>query len=297
MGEKASVEMVDLYAIWSGFGAETKAAVIGALATAGTGFLGFAAIIAQIGAQGRANRVNIAENERRRLKAELYEETVAVCSAVSEKVTAFSTALRLAGQFVELSARAQEESLAPQIPNSRFPHIQQAHIEMVDAAIAFIFIIERRQIVDPRIMVFRTAMNVALHDANAIYNGEFVPAAIPILPAELPDGRLVFDTPSVDAALAFRDIAWRGADAAHNIGMCVEDFLVEMQNLLLGDLFETRAAHREPIDPAFMVIRLDRHEEIERHLSTQTAWGKQATRHEAEARARVATQNGDVGRA
>lgn len=290
--------IIDLHAIWSSFGTETKAAVIGAVATAGTGLLGFAAIIAQIGAQGRANRDNIAENERRRLKAQLYEETVSVCAGVSEKVTAFSNLLRLAGQFIEISARTQEMGLPPQIPNSRFPDILKAHAEMVDAAIAFIFIIERRQIVDPRIMVFRTAMNVALHDANAIYNGELVPAAIPILPAELPDGRIVFDAPTVDAAMAFREIAWRAADAASNISTCVEDFLVEMQNLLLGDLFKTRAAPREPIDPAFMVIRLDQHEVIEQHLSTQTAWGRQAAHYEAEARARIAAmQNPVVDRA
>ena len=75
---------------------------------------------------------------------------------------------------------------------------------------------------------------------------------------------------------------WRVADLAINIGMCVEDLFVEMQNLLLSDLFKTRATHREPIDPALMVIRL---EEIEQHLSTQTAWGQQVATCEAQARA------------
>ena len=72
------------------------------------------------------------------------------------------------------------------------------------------------------------------------------------------------------------------ADLAINIGMCAEDLFVEMRNLLLSDLFKTRATHREPMDPASMIIRL---EEIEQHLSTQTAWGRQVVTCEAQARA------------
>lgn len=50
-------------------------------------------------------------------------------------------------------------------------------------------------------------------------------------------------------------------DEANSYG---EDFLVEMQNALLGDLFGTHVKHRVPLDPKLKAISLDRFEELER---------------------------------
>ncbi len=42
-----------------------------------------------------------------------------------------------------------------------------------------------------------------------------------------------------------------------------EDFLTEMQNALLGDLFETQLPPRQPLDPNRRVVTLECAEELE----------------------------------
>ena len=64
------------------------------------------------------------------------------------------------------------------------------------------------------------------------------------------------------------------------------DFQVEMQNLSLGGLFEGKAKRREPIDPKYVVVRIDRHDELLRHFETQTAWGRDKAETEASVRAK-----------
>ncbi|MCW1384378.1 hypothetical protein OLX02_16270 [Novosphingobium sp. KCTC 2891] len=58
----------------------------------------------------------------------------------------------------------------------------------------------------------------------------------------------------------------------------MEDFSVEMQNLLGKDLFPGKqVTHRIPKDPKYRVIKLDDHAEILEELKA-TKWGKELER-------------------
>ena len=59
-----------------------------------------------------------------------------------------------------------------------------------------------------------------------------------------------------------------------DLGACLSDFQVEMQNILVGGLFESRIAYRSPIDPTSKVIRLDRSVELKRYFENETKWGR-----------------------
>jgi hypothetical protein len=276
--------MTDLGAIWAAADPEIRAAIIGAVATCATGALGFGAVIAQIGAQGRANRRNVAESERRRLKTELYEQTVAVCATLQDANITFSNAMRLLGQSILYAAQVKAEGGGIPLNVARMQTIMDSHSAMSNAATDFIFLIERRQIIDPRLLVFRTAISVALYEIDQLYNKQFVPIAIPLLPADLPNGQVIFNPPDVSAAQAFHQLTTNIANETGAITTCIEDFLIEMQNLLLGDLFKNRAKHRVPIDPAARVIRLDQADELEREFLTNTPWGKHVAHWEQRAR-------------
>ena len=55
--------MTDLYSLWSGFGTETKAALIEAMSTVGVGIIGFGGLILQMKSQGSVGQ--FAANDHR----------------------------------------------------------------------------------------------------------------------------------------------------------------------------------------------------------------------------------------
>jgi hypothetical protein len=69
--------MLGISAWWIGLSAEVQAALVGATATAGAAIFGVGAVIAQVRSQGRQARATIAETERRKINAALYE--VSIC--------------------------------------------------------------------------------------------------------------------------------------------------------------------------------------------------------------------------
>ncbi|TCM21460.1 hypothetical protein EDF56_101124 [Novosphingobium sp. PhB165] len=283
--------MTELMTVWSGLGPTIQAAVIGAVATCLTGALGITGIMCQIGAQGRANRQSIAENERRRLKSELYEQTVAVCTATQDALITFSNLMLTVGQAVsyDAAARAANKPMNLQIP--RMHRIIDAHSALSDATCNFIFMIERNQVVDPRLLIFRTAMNASLFVVNEAYNRRFVPNSITLLPVDLENGQVVYESPDVRVAEAYRNMTLEIFNSCSAITTCIEDFIIEMQNLLLGDLFENKAQHRVPIDPHAHVVTLDHASVLETYYMTQTPWGQNVARLEENARAAFPAQN------
>jgi thioesterase domain-containing protein len=68
--------------------------------------------------------------------------------------------------------------------------------------------------------------------------------------------------------------------------MYTEDFLVELQNALLGDLFGKAVTHRKPLDPTKKVITFQQADELEKWFATSTEWGREVARIEAETAAR-----------
>jgi hypothetical protein len=279
--------MIDLSALWHGLGPETKSAVIGAGATVVAAFAGFGGLISQIRSQGRLNRETIAETERRKIKAAMYEEAIAVCDKLSDTAIEFSNLVRLSAQSVEIAARAQAAGLNYAIPTARFPQVMQAQTEFQNAAVAFIFLVERRRIIDPRMIVFRTAVSAALHDLRENFSKEYLPVAMPSMPTELPDGQIYpYAPPIVDGAAKLTAVSELVVGPVSEVACYLEDFLVEMQNHLLGDLFGKQVPHREPIDPKSKVITLANFDELESYFSEETAWGQLCNKVNAETRMR-----------
>ena len=272
---------------WHALGAETKAAIIGALATFIAAFAGFGAVIWQMRSQGRQARAAIIETERRKLKANMYEQAVSVCRELADTSIDLSTQLRIMMMEMEVVARANAAGLGFQVPSTRFPRLADLYAAFSDAALRFVFLVENRRIVDPRIIIFRTAFNALLHDARDLMNLKFVIDVMPALPTENAQGQLFpYTPPSIESALAVGKLAERFIDSLSDAIAYTEDFLVEMQNRLLGDLFQTELIHREPIDPAKKVIRLDQADALEAWFEIETDWGKECARIEAETRAR-----------
>ena len=282
--------MIDPMTVWHGFGTETKAALISAAAILIAALFGFGGLILQVRSQARQSRGAIAESEKRKLKAGLYEEGMVVCRELADTAITLSNQLRMMAMQVEIAARATTANLAYDLPVARFPKLSVDYGAFANAVLRFIFLVENRRIIDPRIIIFRTAMKVVLHDTRQLMHWRFVESVMPALPTERPDGELFpYNPPSIAGAEAVRELSERFIASLEDAVCYTEDFLVELQNHLLGDLFNEVVPHRQQLDPSRKVITLDRAPELERWFETSTDWGRKMAEIEAETRDRFST--------
>lgn len=279
--------MSSIYTFWCGFGSETKAALIGAIATFAVGLIGFGGLFFQIRSQGKQSRDAVAENERRRLKANMFEDAVLICREVSDTAIEISNTLRMMTVQIEYAAQAHAARLPYDLPTVRFPGLLEQYRHFTDATLKFIFLVEQRQIIDPRILIFRTAMSVIMHDTRVQLFEELVPHVFKAVPVQLPDGTFCeYVPPAMPEALSIKIICERLIDSLGDGMAYAEDFLIELQNHLLGDLFGQKAAHRKPADPTKQVITFEHADELQTWFATSTAWGIKLAQVEADAAAR-----------
>lgn len=145
------------------------------------------------------------------------------------------------------------------------------------AIIRMLSLIGQSKFIDPRMDIFGTAFACESEAVRDTFSREFFPFVMRLLPVDRPGGQEIFpyQPPTIFQAEQTRMLADRIRDHVSNsVGYAV-DFSVEMQNLLLADLFGSSVPRREPIDPEIKVIRLDQWEELNRHFRDDTEWGRQ----------------------
>lgn len=272
-----------LWATWHNFGPDTKAAVIGAGATLLAALFGFGALVVQMRAQARESRHAIAENERRKLKAAMYEDAVKVANELSDAITELSTMTRTMAVQIVAAAEAQAVGLGYPLPTVRYMALLGLYELFSQAMLKLTFLVERRRIIDPRLLIFRTAMSSVLFDTRDLVQDAFRDEIMPALPADAPDGTIFrYTPPTPEGAAVIAKLCERLTDALDDATAYSEDFLIELQNLLLGDLFGNRALHRVPADPVHRVVTLAEADALDAHFRANTAWGRDMARIEAD---------------
>ncbi|HEY1605142.1 MAG TPA: hypothetical protein VGF77_06050 [Allosphingosinicella sp.] len=284
-----------LLSLWALSDSTLKAALIEAAATLTAAFFGFGAVIAQIGFQGRHSRRAVAENERQKLKAAMYEDALIVCREMSDAAIELSNALMIMDMNLNVASHAVSARLGYNIPTARFPSLSVGYNKFSDAAIKVIFLVENWRIIEPRLLVFRTALNSVLHDTREIMFSEFVINLMHALPVDNPQGGIFPYAPPEPAQYqVIHTLTARFMDALGDATAYADDLLVELQKLLLGDLFKHRLEARKPADPSKKAIVLDQADELEQWFRTSTAWGAKMAAVEAETRARFSELNPNV---
>lgn len=279
----------EVVTVWHQFGAETKAALIGAASTFLAAGLGVGGIILQLRSQAKQSRLDIAETERRKLKATMWDEVVADCRVLSDAIiecsSGFSTALAQLKNAAEWASTGQRFP----IPTSRAMAVNSLYVAVQDAAVSVVMLIERRQIVDPRILVFRTAFASVLHMLRDTYDRSYFQLLLRALPMDAPKGdTFPYSPPAVAMCERLEELTASLQTRLDELNSYSADFQREMQCLLLGDLFGTELGYREPLDPDAIVVRLDRASELEDYFRTRTEWGRNLSNIENEVRQRFA---------
>jgi hypothetical protein len=190
------------------------------------------------------------------------------------------------------AATMHSAGLAWQAPNARFPELSSLSHEMTMAAIAIIIAIEQWGIIDPRMDIFKTAINVVLHDLRTSFFKNGVPLFVRTMPVDNQATGQIFPwtIPPQPIIEEISTVSQKIADHAMDLGSLIDDFQREMQNLLLGDLFDHRVPPRVPLDPSKTVVRLAAHEELKRFFESETDWGREKATIEAAVRASFDTK-------
>jgi hypothetical protein len=272
-------------AFWDAIPREDQAAVIGAIATIAVGFLGAIGLIWQIGRQARSAIEQNKNNESLKLKLKIYEEIIVTCRDASNAVVSMSSYVRLFHTNVILFQQIAQQGLQAVIPDARVPRLIEKKTAVDTAVIEIISLTERWQIIDPRIQIFRVATGAAKYDIDAAWQPYFN-VALARMPHEIPghaqQGTLFpWQPPSEQDSQQLEKIGSDLIDALMILQGYIYDLQIEMQNLLLGELFDRRLPPREPVDPRIAIIRLDQHKKLDEYFNRDTAWGRENARIQA----------------
>jgi hypothetical protein len=275
-------------AFWGGLSPDIQAAVIGALATVGTATLGAMAVVWQIGRQARHAIQQNQHNEGLKLKLRVYEEIVAICRDASDAEIELSSYVRAFATDIALFRQMTRGGLAWPVPKARIAVLNEKKYALSRKTTAIISFTERWQIIDPRMEIVRIATNAATHDIDMAFP-PYLDTASRIMPQEIPghpkQGTLFpWHPPDDQTAQQLETVGKDFLDALMNLGSYIYDFQVEMQNLLLGELFKHKVPPRKPIDPDAIVVELERHKELAEYFDKKTAWGRYKAHIESEVR-------------
>ena len=136
---------------------------------------------------------------------------------------------------------------------------------------ALIGLQERWEIIDPRTAIFRKAFAHAAYELGEAWK-EYLEVAAHDMPYERPDGIISWKCPTLARIAEIKAIGdkLREGIALHRCYLI--DFQVEMQNLLLGELFAgNRVTGRTPILARYRTVRLDDVAELEPYFAATDA--------------------------
>ncbi|NKM96963.1 hypothetical protein [Rhizobium leguminosarum] len=265
---------------------------IGAIATVVAATLGALVVIWQNAKQARRATAQIRHTEAVKLKMRVYEEIVGLCHVAGDAQVAYSSYVRGFAIDLTLFREMTQAGLSWGVPKARAPGLFEKQARFSEAVIALVFLTERWGVIHPGLEMYRLAFNVASHDEGVAFS-PYRSLAIRLMPAENPNspqqGSLFPWTLPDDAAIQALEVATEALiSAIDSFGGFIYDFQIDMQNLLVGELFEHRITPREPLDPKVVVARLDDWKKLKAYFENSTAWGK--AKNDIEARVRKANE-------
>ena len=203
------------------------------------------------------------------LKVELYKEFLRAVADQSDAEAELSTKLRVLNSLIGVWLSPEQFGGFRPTPNTNWAELNDLASKCQGQGANLMILIEKWQIVEPRLDLFRLAFGVALHEIRATWQAVSVLAGAALPPVG--SGPL----PQVpnEALQGLRAANEALINAASKLSAWVVDFQLEVQAELLSDLFSNSLTHREPIDPEFFVVRLDQYDALQDYFENRTAWG------------------------
>ena len=156
-----------ILAFWHAFPPEVKGPVITAVGTIIAATIGAYVVFCQIGRQAR-NAINQNQhNEALKLKLEVYKDIIGISRKASDAISDLSAFISKFQSYLSLARQTQTERNAYAVPSAHPSQFIDKESQVHSSAKGVITVIEAWQIIDPKIDIFRTAINTALYDINA----------------------------------------------------------------------------------------------------------------------------------
>lgn len=285
---------------WNALEPGVRPALVSACATILAATIGALVVARQIRTQSaNAIRQN-KHNEALKLKMKVYDEIINVCAKCQDADSSLTNFIRSVFNDVSISQKQQLAGRPFRITEHRFPHYLELQKSLDSSAVEMVFLTERWQIIDPRIEVFRTAFNVAMHDIRET-SWRYWNTLMPLLPVDrrdAPGQQFNWEPPNEKQLETLEKFGSSFIKAIDLLGSFTYDFQIEMQNLLVGDLFGKTVPARIPIDPQYPVVTLNNHATLETYFAKNTSWGQNKTLVESDVRRSLMakTRDGDLQR-
>lgn len=272
----AALVALGLFSFWPQLDPPVRAAVISGVFTAATALLGAALLVWQIGRQAMnaiaANRTT----EALKLKKDVYVEITTACSAVSKAQSELLTYVQRFESGLDFAETVSQFG-APAAPSQRAIQLSTLYFAASSAMISLIGVQERWEIIDPRTAIFRKAFAHAAHELRKAWK-EYSGVAAHDMPYDRPDtGAVSWVRPTRARIAELKAIGdkLREGVALHTIYLV--DLQVEMQNLLLGELFAgNKVTGRTPRLEHYRTVRLDDVAALETYFASTDAFREAA---------------------
>ncbi|PKG59209.1 hypothetical protein [Shewanella sp. GutDb-MelDb] len=240
-------------------------------------------VIFQLNKQHKSSMEVQNKNKVEELKLQIYHD-------FDEKLNNLSDASIKAGNYLN----QLPENLAlyhKQVYNNEVPiDIKQRPDEfllvlnyLLSKILQVILLIEKYEVVEPRLKIFQSAFNSVHHNLMEFYKDLFL-ALIAVLPKNVKPEDIDKFGCSVISPLAIssddfvilKQLCSKFSNAVSEVGEYQYDLRVESQNLFLGDLFGNTVPSREPIDPKCKVVKITEPEytRVKNYFDHDSAWGK-----------------------
>jgi hypothetical protein len=242
--------------------------------------VGVIIVILQLGRQHSSQLKLQRENYREQLRLKIYQQFSKLLDITVHKNIASSMYAFLIPGNIQTYRRQIKDGFSPSPLQDRTSELIKLKNETTKAIIALMFMIERYQIVEPRIDIFRIAIGVADHDMTETFRPLFS-FLLRILPDEIPrpDGSLVLVnviSPSDEQVKELKMLVDAYKAASDDMASYLYDLNIELQNTLLSNLFPQKVPRRKPLDPRCKIISTepDEIERLQKYFEEETDWGK-----------------------
>ncbi len=262
----------------------------GALLSSGTtvlaALIGFGSVLHQIRSQARISRDLERENHRTSLKLEVYQEISACVGAASDKVSSFiavaeNLKLRLKlAQFAPLFHENDRDNLRRVMDTAAAIGIAQSELMIC---------LEKWVCIDGRLRLFHAAAGAATYDFRKAFDGFLASAFVYVGPNQADAQGPIWTSELAAQAAHLHDLLEVACNRVYDISSYLHDTQVELQTLLVANLFEGKVERRVPLDPASRVLKLETAESQTKWFREQSEWGLECKRQEAETAARFGT--------
>jgi hypothetical protein len=237
-----------------------QAPAVTSLATIAVAAVSVRTIFWQISKQAKNADILNKENEKRKLKISIYTDVAKVSREAADARSDFFAATLSLRFNISLAIQMAADGFPPGSPSENPQSLINLFNIMRDKLRRLGGEIERWIVVDPRISVFQLALSANAERMQPIFDF-YLQHAIRFIPSTMQGDTVSYKwrLPFGTEMKALESINNQLDDCGRDLVGVLFDLGVEMQNLLVGDLFGATVPAREPLDKSIEVIRLSDH--------------------------------------